>query len=258
MNGWTEQAGTKWIRDDRFYPEEIDPDNEFHEAVRSNFTRRYEIARDWIARVSGTRRPRVLDIACGSGYGSQLLGDLGEVVGVDVSPSAIEYARDQYGGDGVTFHVGSAEDQAFLRTLGTFDAIVSIATIEHLDDAEAFVSWMHRSLGDGGVGILGFPASLTRDWASPHHKIDISRRLALRMFSRVGFKVRDSLFQREIIRLGHLLRERGGNPEFPAPSFGHLVRHFAVHPHHLFIRLGQLLANGGFVFSHQQYLLERE
>lgn len=248
----------KWVQDDRFYPREIDPDNAFHEAVRSLFTRRYEVARSWIADLERPSRPRVLDIACGSGYGSQLLGEVAEVVGVDVSPAAIEYARATHGGANVSFRVGSAEDGAFLQTLGRFDAIVSIATIEHLDDAEGFVSWMRGSLHRGGIGVLGFPASLTRDWASPHHKRDISPRAARRMFSGVGFTIRDTLFQREIISLSHLLRERGGNPEFPSPPLGHWIRHYALHPHHAMIRLYQLLSNGGFVFSQQQYLLATE
>src|SRR5688572_18974511 len=80
---------------------------------------------------------RVLDIACGSGYGTALLREAGgrEVVGVDVDPEAIAYARSRYQGVGVTFLAG---DAASPPVAGRFDLIVSFETIEHLRDPERF------------------------------------------------------------------------------------------------------------------------
>src|SRR4051794_32573767 len=53
---------------------------------------------------------RVLDVACGSGYGSRILADAGAdtVVGVDLDADAVVYARQRYGGPGVTFLPGNA------------------------------------------------------------------------------------------------------------------------------------------------------
>src|SRR6202158_4675765 len=52
---------------------------------------------------------RVLDAACGEGYGSALLGAVAEsVVGVDIDASAIAHAGERYGeGDRVRFIAGS-------------------------------------------------------------------------------------------------------------------------------------------------------
>ena len=55
---------------------------------------------------------RALDIACGVGYGARVLCDESaarvSVLGVDVSPAAIDYARRHYGGQGVEFQVADA------------------------------------------------------------------------------------------------------------------------------------------------------
>ena len=53
---------------------------------------------------------RVLDLACGEGYGSALLGKKNRsVVGVDLDGEAIAHARARYGADNVRFVQGSAE-----------------------------------------------------------------------------------------------------------------------------------------------------
>ena len=95
------------------------------------------IRRDHVARYEfvAARLPkgsRVLDLACGIGYGSQLLAKAGHrVIGVDASPEAIAYAEEYFSHPNVTYECAAAED-LHADGIGTFDAVVSFETLEHL------------------------------------------------------------------------------------------------------------------------------
>ena len=81
---------------ERIVPDEIDTTDDFGlESLRLHIER-YEFAKNLI--VPG----RLLDIACGCGYGSYHLitgskGSIREIVGIDISEQAIAYARRRYG-----------------------------------------------------------------------------------------------------------------------------------------------------------------
>jgi SAM-dependent methyltransferase len=102
------------------------------------------------------RGQRVLDLACGSGYGTPILraGGASEVVGVDLNVAAIAYARERYGGNGVSFHRGDAYDPP---PLGPFDLIVSFETIEHLEFPERFLSACGALLAPAGMMFVSTP-----------------------------------------------------------------------------------------------------
>jgi len=78
-------------------------------------------------------RCRILDAACGVGYGSRVLAQeiQARVVGIDIEPEAIAYAKEHYYFDGVDYF---AADVRGFKSAKDFDAIVSFETIEHLDD----------------------------------------------------------------------------------------------------------------------------
>lgn len=81
----------------------------------------------------------VLDAACGSGYGGHiLLNRCQNVMGVDICEEAVSYAQvvaKQKGlEDRLVYGVENVADLPFAKD--TFDSVVSIETIEHLDDVE--------------------------------------------------------------------------------------------------------------------------
>ncbi len=102
---------------------------------------------------------RVLDVACGEGYGSWLLARSGaaEVRGVDVAPDAIVRARAAFGGPAVGFEVGDGEALARLYPPGHFDLVVSIETIEHVPDPAAFLEAIREVSAPGAIIILTCP-----------------------------------------------------------------------------------------------------
>jgi len=100
---------------------------------------------------------RVLDVACGEGYGSALLSDAAaEVVGVDIDAPSIAHARERYGQrTNLTFETGNAIALDFPP--GRFDLVVSFETLEHLSAQEELLAGFARVLTDDGVLIVSSP-----------------------------------------------------------------------------------------------------
>jgi 2-polyprenyl-3-methyl-5-hydroxy-6-metoxy-1,4-benzoquinol methylase len=165
------------------YPERIVPDETPPGPVAIH-EKRYRFA---LPHCTGKR---VLDGACGVGYGSAVLADAAaEVVGVDVSEDAIAYARSRYGRANVEFRV----DDLLAPHLddGSFDVVCSFETIEHLPDRDAYLGHVVRVLRDGGVFIVSTPRvdETTESPENPYHCVEYSRpdfaALLARYFGRV-------------------------------------------------------------------------
>jgi ubiquinone/menaquinone biosynthesis C-methylase UbiE len=98
---------------------------------------------------------KVLDVACGVGYGSEILRRQGNVVtGVDINPANISYARKNYLEN--KYLVGNAEDLSNFAN-STFNAVVSIQTIEHLWHPKKAMAEFHRVLKTNGLLIGAIP-----------------------------------------------------------------------------------------------------
>ncbi len=97
----------------------------------------------------------VLDIACGTGYGSRYLLQAGcaQVIGVDLSAEAVQYAVSYY--NGPTFIVADGQNLPF--PTNTFSSVVCLETIEHVHDPETFLQELRRVLTSGGRVILSTP-----------------------------------------------------------------------------------------------------
>jgi O-antigen biosynthesis protein len=117
---------------------------------------------------------RVLDIACGEGYGSfELAQTAGSVIGVDISEEAVEHAKQNYERDGLPleFKVGSAAQIPLDDA--SVDLVVSFETIEHHDQHEAMIAEIRRVLSPGGCVIISSPNkyeySDVTGYANPFH-----------------------------------------------------------------------------------------
>ena len=99
---------------------------------------------------------KVLDAACGEGYGSALLATrAASVTGVDVSPQAIEHAQSRYSGDSLEYRVADCLDLPFDDD--TFDCVVSFETLEHLEDHDRLLSEFRRVLKNNGFLLISSP-----------------------------------------------------------------------------------------------------
>jgi SAM-dependent methyltransferase len=117
--------------------------------------RRHLVVYEWIAaRVAGMR---VVDMACGEGYGSNVLaGMAGSVVGVDANPQAHEHARLRYARPNLRFERDLVE-----RFAEPCAAVVFLQTIEHVQDAGAILDHFRAMLAPGGVAYVSTPNLLT-------------------------------------------------------------------------------------------------
>lgn len=108
-----------------------------------------------------SRGARVLDYACGTGYGSTLLKEAGaeRVVGVDRSVAAIEYARRHYLEAGIDFLVTDCTSAGL--SSGWFDLVVCFEAIEHMDSPSRFLQEIERLLHPAGLLILSTPNKKT-------------------------------------------------------------------------------------------------
>ncbi len=119
--------------------------------------RRHLVIYQWIARRVGGMR--VLDMACGEGYGSMVLaGAAASVVGVDANAEAHAHARLRYTAPNLRFDRGLVETWG---QPGSLDAIVFLQTIEHVYDAPAVLEHFSKLLAPGGIAYITTPNLLT-------------------------------------------------------------------------------------------------
>jgi 2-polyprenyl-3-methyl-5-hydroxy-6-metoxy-1,4-benzoquinol methylase len=104
----------------------------------------------------------VLDIACGEGYGSNLLAETAKsVTGVDISGEAIAYANEQYRRSNLSFLPGSMENIP-IAGKKKIDVVVSFESIEHVnaEAQELFLKEVKRLLRNDGIFIVSSPNKL--------------------------------------------------------------------------------------------------
>ena len=115
-----------------------------------------------------TKGKTVLDIACGTGYGSKLMASQAKkVYGVDLSVDAIEYAKKNYSASNVEYKIGDCTD----IPLGDneVDVVVSYETIEHIDDYRKFMREIKRVLKSSGTLLISTPNKIESGGDNPFH-----------------------------------------------------------------------------------------
>ncbi|MGI8411009.1 MAG: class I SAM-dependent methyltransferase [Solirubrobacteraceae bacterium] len=122
--------------------------------------RRHLAVYEWIAaRIAGRR---VIDMACGEGYGAEVLSrSAAQVVGVDANPEAHEHALRRYPSENLRFERGLVETYGAESWRAAADAIVFLQTIEHVHDPLAVLAHFRALLAPGAVAYISTPNLLT-------------------------------------------------------------------------------------------------
>lgn len=113
----------------------------------------------------------VLDVACGSGYGSRLLleGGASSVIGADVSSEIIPHVRERVS-SGAKFVIVPVNLLPFRDA--SFDVVVSLETLEHVRYPITFLSELRRVLIPRGVLVISTPLNNSDGRfrpSNPHH-----------------------------------------------------------------------------------------
>jgi 2-polyprenyl-3-methyl-5-hydroxy-6-metoxy-1,4-benzoquinol methylase len=161
LNSTSDTAPSQPLYEQRDQPEGVPPlaltgERTLPDVPEENYWyRRHLVVYEWIAqRVHGRR---VIDMACGEGYGSDVLArTASRVVGVDANPQAHEHARLRYTRANVSFVRDLVESYA-----EPADAVVFLQTIEHLGDPHAVLEHFRSLLAPDGVAFVSTPNVLT-------------------------------------------------------------------------------------------------
>ncbi len=133
---------------------------------------RYHFARQFV------KGKRVLDAACGSGYGTAMLAEsASSVIGIDISREAVGYARANYAAAaaaGAEIDFSEGDCLALPFTDESLDVVVAFEIVEHLKDATGFLRELRRVLRPGGLLLLSTPNRLyytvDRGEVNPFHE----------------------------------------------------------------------------------------
>ncbi len=128
--------------DERMVPESADTFTFWEHVYRYAFASRF------------VRGKRILDIACGEGYGAAALQKAGaaQVTGVDIDESVCLHARNKYGLDA---RAGTAERIPLPDK--SVDVVISFETIEHVTSPNRFLDECVRVLAPGGRLVISTP-----------------------------------------------------------------------------------------------------
>jgi len=154
------------------------------------YTGRRKILADFvedICRRVTDRRPRILDVGCGTGANLLMLSKYGDAEGVDVSEDALAFCRER-GLEQVK--LGAAEDLPYDD--GTFDLVTAFDVVEHMDDDLAGLREMRRVLRPGGRVLLFVPTFMFL-WGLQDDVSNHRRRYRLpelrRVLEQAGFEI---------------------------------------------------------------------
>lgn len=128
----------------------------------------YEIAKNKI-----DKNALVLDIACGNGFGTKMLANKAYfVVGADIDDKVLSYAQKHNNARNIMYIKADAAEMPFAEH--SFDAVVSMETLEHVED-KIFLKEIKRVLKPGGTLILSTPQNRHGNIPiNPFHKHEYS------------------------------------------------------------------------------------
>ena len=139
-------------------------------------------------------RGRILDVGCGGGFLLNTLGNHWEKYGVEVNPSAAEFARRHFG---LKVTTGTFQEAHFPDEF--FDVVEIRGVIEHLPDPKGVLLEAHRVLKKGGIvsintpNIDSFVARLYKEKFGlvepPVHIYYFSTKTISRMLEVTGFRI---------------------------------------------------------------------
>lgn len=148
------------------HPERLVPDelSWYGKQLYHDHAARYNFAKRFI------KNKNVLDIACGSGYGSLLMvgGNPRSIVGADNSKEAVVYAAERYPDKKIKYIVADATKIPLKSS--SIDVVVSFETLEHVKDYRKFIREIQRVLVPNGILILSTPnKQLGTEATNPFH-----------------------------------------------------------------------------------------
>lgn len=142
----------RWLLANKFAPERIRPDKKsfLNKICVEDHLQRYRFAVKYI------KDKKILDIACGEGFGSKIMAKSAKkVVGVDLDKEVIKQNIKVLGKEAK--FIASDAIKFLKNNKEKFDVIVSFETIEHFKEYQEFVELIYKNLKKNGTLVLSTP-----------------------------------------------------------------------------------------------------
>jgi 2-polyprenyl-3-methyl-5-hydroxy-6-metoxy-1,4-benzoquinol methylase len=175
---WSDASGLKDIGE-RVIPDAVNPEDWVSTNLLKQHMARYDAA------CAIVTDKVVLDIACGSGYGSKILAEHGarSVLAVDIDDATIRYAEQRYAHPLVTFRCCGIDNIS-----DDYDVIVCFETLEHVRKPQQFLAALHRRLTPNGRLLVSATTVETKD-IYPFHLHDFTPESFENICVYAGFEV---------------------------------------------------------------------
>jgi len=184
---------------------------------------------------------RLLDIACGVGYGTRSVvedrSDITGALGVDISEQALAHARANYAHPKISYAAGDAMS---FRSAQPYQTIVSLETIEHLPDPRGFVENLIASMAPIARIIASVPTTPSVD-ANPHHCHDFTEASFRRLFLEFGLREVAALPQTQSFSPLRIMARQEKRLADLRPN---LMRYYMAHPSSALKRAASILRDG--------------
>jgi len=221
---------------ERIVPDQMDSQDAFDMKTLQLHIERYAFA------IRNGKPGDVLDIACGTGYGSfQLLQCekyvQSRVIAVDIDQTAIDYANKRYSNPAIHF---VCADAMSYQDPGGYDTIISLETIEHIKDTGLFVKKLHSLLRKDGVLVVSAPVTPSTD-GNPHHLSDFSVPRFKKLFETSGFIVESEFVQVQPFSLKSILHSSN---QRLSKTRKNILKYYFRHPEVFLARLRSLITDG--------------
>lgn len=150
---------------ERFFPWMEDP------IINYEHLHRYGFAKEFV------KGKKVLDLACGEGYGSYMLSEeASKVIGVDIDESTIKHAGAKYAKDNLKF-IKSSITKVAVREDKLFDVIICFEALEHIEGHRKVMAEVKRLLKNDGIFIVSTPNKYVysdqANYKNPWHKKEL-------------------------------------------------------------------------------------
>jgi ubiquinone/menaquinone biosynthesis C-methylase UbiE len=128
----------------------------------------------------------VVDVPCGSGWGTSLLKGYDKLHGVDISEEAVTFAKERFGGTrGLDFRLGNMAELPFSADYA--DVIICLEGFEHVDrdTGSRFLLEAKRVLKPGGLLLLTCPVlnDYGEDSGNPYHLCEYPEQELIALFN---------------------------------------------------------------------------
>jgi len=145
------------------FPQLYDRFTDIWDGISSSFD-------EWVGSHLPPTAARAVDLGCGAGRLTALLGDwAGEVLAVDVSDRMLQIARTKRARDNITYQQRGILDVT--RHDGPFDVVLSTHTLHHVGDPATVLPHARSLLAPGGTLIVADIID-PGDWSSPEFHIN--------------------------------------------------------------------------------------